>query len=109
MEKFVRVAAPAQRFKSVSLRDCFNRMSKGLPINATMHQLHDLPEDVEMDAELYDEYSDSLELRQAMFDEYERKQEKAAKDEADDSHKNPLNQKGGIENETSPDEVPSQG
>lgn len=114
MDKFVRVAAPVQRFKSVNLRDCFERMSHGIPINATMHQLHDLPDGVDMDSNVYDENADPLEVRQAMFDDYEfkqqekaAKQEKASIDEADKG-KNPLKEKGGIENETSPYETPQE-
>lgn len=108
MEKFVRVAAPVQRYKSVSLRECFNRMIKGLPINAKTHQLHDLPDDVDMDAVLYDEYSDKLEVRQALFDDYELKQQKKGHKDPVNTDKNPLNEKGGIDNETPPDEVPKE-
>ena len=108
MEKFVRVAAPVQRYKSVTLRECFDRMSKGLPINAKTHQLHDLPQDVDMDAVLYDEYSDKLEVRQALFDDYENKQQKKVTKDPSNTDKNPLNERGGIDNETPPDEVPQE-
>lgn len=109
MEKFVRVAAPVQRYKSVNLRDCFEKMSHGIPISATMHQLHDLPDDVDMDTNVFDEYSDTLEVRQAIFDDYDFKQQEKASKVVADTDKNPIKEKGGIENETSPDETTQEG